>query len=174
MAELETSFSQTTRREFLLGLVAGSSALGVGWCRGEEPQTNELTALAAARHQAARRRRRVIFNNDGDDIWAKGANTPEKFLAVRHTPLLDTHVDSIYYCTTQSFNHFTHDTRVAEIFRAKSASFANNNLATFLEKRTDGLRMSNQFARKHSLETIWTLRMNDIHDAWTAAYFHFF
>ncbi|MFP6762028.1 MAG: hypothetical protein VB858_00370, partial [Planctomycetaceae bacterium] len=28
-------------------------------------------------------------------------------------------------------------------------------------------RMSATFARKHGLETIWTLRMNDIHDAWT-------
>ena len=27
--------------------------------------------------------------------------------------------------------------------------------------------MSSEFARKHGLETIWTLRMNDIHDAWT-------
>jgi hypothetical protein len=94
--------------------------------------------LAEARQQAAMRRRRVIFNNDGDDIWAKGADTTDKFLAVRHTPLLNTHVDSIYYCTTQSFNRFTHDTRVAEIFRTKSGKFAGNNLPAFLEQRTDG------------------------------------
>lgn len=129
------------------------------------------SALREARRQAVRRRRRIIFNNDGDDIWAKGANTKEKFLALRHTPLLGTQVDSIYYCTTQSFNRFTHNTQVAEIFRSKSGSFASNNLDTFLKQETDGLRMSSKFARSNGLETIWTLRMNDIHDAWTPAFF---
>ena len=29
--------------------------------------------------QAVHRRRRIICNNDGDDIWAKGADSVEKF-----------------------------------------------------------------------------------------------
>src|SRR5205823_1267019 len=127
----------------------------------------ERGALDRARKQAAHRKRRVIYNNDGDDIWAAGADTVEKFLALRHDPLLGTQVDSIYYCTTQSFNLFTHDTRVSEVFLSREVSFANNNLPTFLEQKTDGLRMSCEFARKHGLESIWTLRMNDIHDAFT-------
>ena len=160
----------SNRREFLAGMVAGSVA-AAGFSASTDPLTAaESKALDAARQQAARRRRRVIFNNDGDDIWTQSANTVESFLDVRHTPLLNTHVDSIFYCTTQSFNHFTHDTRVAEIFRAKSGTFAGNNLDSFLEQNTDGLRMSNAFARQHGLETFWTLRMNDIHDAWTAAF----
>ncbi|MFP6767630.1 MAG: hypothetical protein VB859_05630, partial [Planctomycetaceae bacterium] len=155
---------QCRRREFLLGLVAGSTALGPGWPGDRSIAAAETAALDAARRQAAHRRRRVIYNNDGDDIWAKGADTVDKFLAVRHTPLLGTHVDSIFYSTTQSFNFFTHQSKVAEVFRSKAGSFANNNLARFLGQDTDGLRMSSQFARKHGMETIWTLRMNDIHD----------
>jgi hypothetical protein len=158
---------QTARRDFLLGLVAGSTALGPAWLGNRRIEAAEVAALDAARQQAAHRQRRVIYNNDGDDIWAEGADTVDKFLALRHTPLLGTHVDSIYYCTTQSFNFFTHQTKVAEVFRSKDGSFANNNLTQFLEKDTDGLRMSNQFARQHGKESIWTLRMNDIHDAWT-------
>ena len=158
---------QSRRREFLLGLVAGSTALGPGWLGHRGIAATETNALDAARHQAAHRRRRVIYNNDGDDIWAKGADTVDKFLAMRHTPLLGTHVDSIFYSTTQSFNFFTHQSKVAEVFRSRDGSFANNNLAKFLEQDTDGLRMSSQFARKHGLETVWTLRMNDIHDAFT-------
>lgn len=160
----------TGRREFLLGLIAGSAALGPGWLGDRRMEASEVAALDAARHQAAHRRRRVVFNNDGDDIWQKGANTVETFLAARHTPLLETHVDSIYYSTTQSFNFFTHDTKVAEVFRSKDGSFADNNLTTFLEQGTDGLRMSCDFARQHGLESMWTLRMNDIHDAWTAEF----
>jgi len=158
---------QFQRRDFLLGLVAGSTALGPGWLGNRSITASETDALDEARRQAAHRRRRVIYNNDGDDIWARGADTLDKFLALRHTPLLGTHVDSIFYSTTQSFNFFTHQTTVAEVFLSKAGSFANNNLAKFLARDTDGLRMSSQFARKHGMETIWTLRMNDIHDSFT-------
>ncbi len=156
-----------TRREFLQTAAAGSAALGGGWTQGAPLEVAERTALDAARRQAAHRRRRIIYNNDGDDIWAKGADTGEKFLALRHEPLLGTQVDSIYYCTTQSFNLFTHGTTVAELFRSREGTFADNNLPKFLDQETDGLRMSCEFARKHNIESIWTLRMNDIHDAWT-------
>lgn len=159
--------TNTTRRNFLLALAAGGPALGVGWNLGVPLQAIERAALDVARKQAAWRRRRIIFNNDGDDIWGKGADTVEKFLAVRHTPLLGTQVDSIYYCTTQSFNLFTHATKVAEIFLSREGAFADNNLPAFLEHGLDGLRMSCEFAHQHGLESMWTLRMNDIHDAWT-------
>ncbi|MBI1916505.1 MAG: hypothetical protein HYS12_17490 [Planctomycetes bacterium] len=157
----------STRRAFLHALAAGSAALGVGWAGGEPLQAAERAALDAARRKASQRRRRIIYNNDGDDIWAKGADTAEKFLAFRHAPLLKTHVDSIYYCTTQSFNLFTHDTKTAEVFLSREGQFADNNLPKFLQKKTDALRLSANFARKHGLESVWTLRMNDIHDAWT-------
>src|SRR5688572_15178764 len=100
-------FNDATRREFLIGLVAGCAAPSISQLASTVCAESPAKSLAATREQAANRRRRVIFNNDGDDIWAAGADTVEKFLAVRHTPLLNTHVDSIYYCTTQSFNHFT-------------------------------------------------------------------
>lgn len=156
------------RREFLAGVVAGS--IGLVTATMPSGAIAESADLNDARRKAAARPRRVVFNNDGDDIWTNDADTVQKFLDVRHTPLIGTHVDSIHYCTTQSFNHFTHNTAVAEIFKAKSGSFAGNNLHTFLEQGTDGLRMSSSFARKHGLESIWTLRMNDIHDAWTPAF----
>ena len=157
----------TTRRKFLVGLAAGSAAIGASWRERGWLEAAEEATLKAARRTAAHRQRRVIYNNDGDDIWAAGADTAERFLASRHTPLVGTHVDSIHYCTTQSFNFFTHQTKVAEVFLSKGGQFANNNLAEFLKQDTDGLRMSNEFARQHGMESIWTLRMNDIHDAWT-------
>jgi hypothetical protein len=162
--------TETSRREFLVGVAAGSIASSVALNTSGTFSAGENTGPLKARRSAVNRRRRVIYNNDGDDIWAKGADTVDKFLAVRHTPLLNTHVDSIHYCTTQSFNHFTHDTRIAEMFRAKSGKFAGNNLQKFLDQKTDGLKMSSEFARKNGLESIWTLRMNDIHDAWTAEF----
>ena len=157
-----------TRRDFLAGLALGAV---VGQSSQKTSLALDPSALRDARRQATRRRRRVIFNNDGDDIWAPGADTLQRFLDVRHTPLLETHVDSIYYCTTQSFNLFTHDTRVAERFLSKQGQFERNNLEGFLQQGTDGLRMSSEFAQRHGLESFWTLRMNDIHDASTPAFF---
>ena len=159
------------RREFLIEAVAGSVALATSqFGTGREVAALQFGTSGTARQQAANRQRRVIFNNDGDDIWAKGADTLERFLAVRHTPLLGTHVDSIYYSTTQSFNFFTHQSKVAEVFHSKEGSFQDNNLTKFLAQDTDGLRMSSQFARQNDIESIWTLRMNDIHDAWTVPF----
>lgn len=60
-----------------------------------------------------------------------------------------------------SFNHFTHASRVAEVFLSREGTFADNNLLRFLEQQTDGLRMSCEFARKYGMESIWTLRTND-------------
>ncbi len=155
----------TTRREILLGLATAS--LGASGRLRSPLRAGEETSLEVARRRAAHRRRRVIFNNDGDDIWSTGADSVDRFLANRHTPLLGTHVDSIHYCTTQSFNYFTHQTNVAEVFTSQGGQFADNNLAQFLKRDTDGLRMSSEFAHQHGMESIWTLRMNDIHDAWT-------
>lgn len=148
-------------------LTACLTALALSLSSEGSLHAEDKADLDAARKKAAHRPRRVIYNNDGDDIWAKGANTAEKFLALRHEPLLGTHVDSIFYCTTQSFNLFTHASKTAEVFLSREGQFADNNLAQFLEQKTDGLRLSAEFARKHRLESIWTLRMNDIHDAWT-------
>ncbi len=155
----------TTRRSFLQAMAAGSSALGAGWLQGGPLRADEKSALHAARRQAAHRQRRMIYNNDGDDIWAAGVDSKEKFWDIRHVPLLGTQIDSIYYCTTQSFNLFTHSTRVAEIFVNSNGQFKHNNLPLFLAQQTDGLRMSCEFAHAHGLESIWTLRMNDIHDS---------
>lgn len=156
----KTAMTQFTcdRRQLLIAAIAGSTFANA---------TGTKDSLHAARLRSRHRRRRVIFNNDGDDIWTKGADTVERFLDVRHRPLLGTQVDSVFYCTTQSFNKFTHATKVAERFLATSGSFADNHLAAFASQGTDGLRMSAEFCRANNMESFWTLRMNDIHDAWT-------
>jgi len=147
-----------TRRTLLATTLLATATLpGMLSFAADDPDT--------ARRAARWRRRRVIFNNDGDDIWSPSADTADRFLAQRHAPLLDTQVDSIWYCTTQGFHLFSHETRVAEIFRANRGQFASNHLPRFLAQHTDGLRMSCDFAHRHGLESFWSLRMNDIHDS---------
>ncbi|MDP7206177.1 MAG: hypothetical protein QGH11_11435, partial [Pirellulaceae bacterium] len=77
---------KTARREFLLGMMAGSMAIGRGWTGGRPLEAMERAALGAARRDAGRIRRRVIFNNDGDDHLLRGEASVEAFLAARTTP----------------------------------------------------------------------------------------
>ena len=150
-----------TRRQFmrksLSGIAAFTAASHVGYSRAE----------TADRKALARRRRRIIFNDDGDDVWHPSASTPEGFVGVRLKHMLNTQADTLFYCTTQSFNYFTHNTKVGEVFLSKEGPFAHNNMATLIEQGTDPLKIAVEFAHANDIEAIWTLRMNDIHDAFT-------
>jgi hypothetical protein len=150
-----------TRRTLLAGVLLAAATAGQTTLAETVVSAHSDTDRRAARW----RRRRVIYNNDGDDVWSKIAESVEQFLAQRHDPLLGTQVDSIWYSTTQSFHMFSHETKVAEIFKANQGPFTHNHLPQFLAQHTDGLRMSCDFAHRHGLESFWSLRMNDIHDA---------
>jgi hypothetical protein len=121
------------------------------------------------RKMLSHRKRRIIFNDDGDDVWHPDASTPEGFVGVRLKHMLDTQADTLFYCTTQSFNYFTHKTEIGEVFVKREGPFANNNMQALLDQGTDPLKLAIEFAHKHHIEAIWTLRMNDIHDAFTPA-----
>ena len=83
-----------------------------------------LTKLRAHRKKMAQRHRRIIFNNDGDDALHYGRfhtdpdvpATRDGFLALRMDHIGDTGLDSVFYCTTQSINAFTHHSEVTEVF----------------------------------------------------------
>lgn len=152
---------KTTRRQFIRGSLSGiaglATACGVG-CAGRE---------TGDRKAAARRRRRIIFNDDGDDVWHPNASTPEGFVEVRLKHMLNTQADTLFYCTTQSFNYFSHNTKVGDVFLNREGPFANNNMAALIKRGTDPLAIAVEFAHANGIEAIWTLRMNDIHDAFT-------
>ncbi len=119
-----------------------------------------------AREKAAHRQRRMIFNNDGDDAWSAGAPlNKEGFLSMRLDHIGDCGVDSMFYCTTMSINSFTHDSQVTEVFTTQRGSAANNRMLELIKVQTDPLKLAIETCRKHDIEIIWTLRMNDVHDS---------
>ncbi|AHF92766.1 hypothetical protein OPIT5_23810 [Opitutaceae bacterium TAV5] len=120
--------------------------------------------------EAARfRQRRLIFNNDGCDIFHPRTpiiSTKAEFLARRTTPLLGSHVDMIAYCTTAgTFGSFWHRTKVAQMAVQKRGALEFNRFEEFLKQGTDPLQMTIEFCRENSKEVLWSLRMNDTHDA---------
>ncbi len=131
-------------------------------------ETQALSQLRQQRSEAARRVRRVIFNNDGDDHLLDGPASVEAFLAKRTTPLLDSLVDTIFYCTARPFGLFTHNTQVGDALTTKTgfARNRNNIVADFIAQGTDPLRVMVDYGHQNRKEVFWSMRMNDTHDAW--------
>ncbi|MFH0964037.1 MAG: LamG-like jellyroll fold domain-containing protein [Planctomycetota bacterium] len=126
---------------------------------------NESPYLARQREAMKHRTRRIIYNNDGCDGWAPGADTPEGFLAQRMNATLDSQVDSVFYCTGATVM-FSHNAKVGETYgQYPSPNFAVRNARKLIEQNTDTLTLVVDFCRKHNLEVFFTHRINDIHDS---------
>ncbi|MEE3368304.1 MAG: DNRLRE domain-containing protein [Planctomycetota bacterium] len=108
------------------------------------------------------RRRRLIFNNDGDDIWAPEPASPAAFLASRTSGLLDSQMDTLFFCTGRTASLW-HDTKVG--------SFLNLGAARRFIVNTgrDCLQIQLDFCRQHGIEAFWSMRMNDVHDSYRHA-----
>lgn len=123
------------------------------------------TDLLEARRKARRRVRRVIMNNDGNDS-ALSINKPmsrELFLSRRTTALIESQVDSIFYCNGVN-NVYSHLSQVSELPRSESKQ---KFIKLLQGQDTDTLSVMIDFCRLHGKEIFWSMRMNDNHDATT-------
>ena len=125
-----------------------------------------------ARQTAAHRQRHVVFNNDGDDAlhYSMFTGKPDEpatkagLLSIRMDHISDCGVDTVFYCTTQSFNAFTHDSKVTEVFTTTDGAFTNNRTADLIKLGADPLAVAIEACRDRGAEVFYTIRMNDIHD----------
>ncbi len=115
--------------------------------------------------------RRIIYNNDGNDIFLPGADTPEGFLSKRFSSIPGTQIDSVFYCTgvTPLFSHLA---QVGEIFGEfvdagmdEQWVYYKNNVEALRRAGHDVLNLAIDFCHKNSLEIFWSHRINDIHDS---------
>lgn len=132
------------------------------------PCVAEESAMKKARLQAAHRERRIIMNNDGNDCRKKPdvdePVTAENFLRQRTSPLVGSHVDTIFYCTG-IVNVYTHHSDETEL-RA-TADRAVVDWAHQLKAKTgyDSLEIMIDFGHDQGWEIFWSMRMNDTHDS---------
>lgn len=126
------------------------------------PSAGDESAAEARRAKLLSRPRRVIFNNDGCEMFFMPLKEPliENFLKLRHTGLLDKKVDVISYCATATaFFSDSIGSRIAEHPRA------GERIRAFRKLGTDALSESIRFAHANGMESFWSMRMNDCHDA---------
>ncbi|MGC9319064.1 MAG: hypothetical protein ACP5KN_13610 [Armatimonadota bacterium] len=137
----------------------------------QAPDAQTLAQYRQQREEAAYRTRRLIFNNDGDDHLLSGEVSIEAFLAKRTTPLLGSQVDSIFYCTSRPMGVFLHDTEVGDVLTMPHPFGPDryNIVGDLLEQGTDPLEVMVDFCHQHGLECFWSMRMNDVHDAYHPA-----
>ena len=133
--------------------------------------SRESSAMRRTRREMKWRHRRVIYNNDSGDVYAEGANTPEGFLAVRMKPVLDTQVDSVFYCTGAT-TMFSHQAKVGEVYGKHLPegitgfpAHVKGNIRALAELGTDALELAIKFCKENDLEVFFTHRINDIHDS---------
>ncbi|HHX40500.1 MAG TPA: hypothetical protein GX715_11085 [Armatimonadetes bacterium] len=133
-----------------------------------EAQAGAPDAFVQQRKQLAQRQRRVIFNNDGNEIIYFPKDLPvtvENVLARRTSPLLGTHVDSIFYCPISSgFGYFTHNTKVGSVLEHTWSDLGINIARPLIDQGTDALKMIVDFGRANGIEVFFSMRMNDTHD----------
>ena len=116
------------------------------------------------------RQRRIIYNDDGDDIMS--AETPSKLLQARLQHVVGTQVDSVFYCAGGT-TVFGFDSHVAETMdRLIPQDTANpiarqyrDGVCALRETGLDSLGLVTDFCHRNGLEVFFSLRMNDMHDA---------
>jgi hypothetical protein len=164
-------------RSFLLSLTlaaAGLQSLHAQPAPAPAAPGLTLEALRAQRRELAFKRRGLIMNNDGCDVLYYPKDKPlsaEAFLEQRTTPLADTQVGTIAYCSISSgFSFFTHDTKLGTRLERQSGDYGilpgTRNIAKELcDQGADCLKLVVDYAHAHRLEAFWSMRMNDTHDA---------
>jgi len=119
--------------------------------------------LAEARQAARFRRRRIIMNNDGNEQPAEPV-TPASLLADRTTPLEDSQVDTIFYCTGVN-NLYSHRSEVTEQMGVDREVKNKEWVAQLSAQDTDSLAIMVRWGKDHGREVFWSMRMNDRHDS---------
>jgi len=150
-----------------MGLMVGAVVAGLAGQSGGED------AFVKKRKRLAHKKRRIILNNDGCDClyFPKGLDpTPENFLKQRTSPLEDSQVDAVFYCTISSgFSNFTHKTEKGHILTRQVGEELHvegktNITQDLIDQGADVLEIVVKWCHEHDRECFWSFRMNDTHD----------
>ncbi|MBR7131515.1 MAG: hypothetical protein IKC82_05990, partial [Lentisphaeria bacterium] len=153
------------KKGFLLSLTAVFAAtFSLSLTAGKiDPEMAKLR-----REKLNSRPRRVIFNNDGCEISSAMLRQPSvaNFLKLRHNGLINSHVDVISYCpVTTGFGNVSYQSKICNDMTNHPKFKAS--LQWFYRNNTDPMMESCRFAHANNMESFYSMRMNDCHDAFS-------
>lgn len=136
---------------------------------------NSVSEIRDERKKLAHRIRRIVFNNDGDDISAPGADSVSGLLKARTTALLGSQVDAIWYYSSHGLKLYHQNGSFAELYRSPDLDgYATSNLERLMDREgKDALEVMVEACHAHGLEIFWSNRMNDIHDSFNLEILHY-
>ena len=145
-------------------LAIGAFASAFAFAEIERPDLGEMKE---ARRQAAHRQRRIIYNDDAD---AQGPyKTPEELISQRVKHVMNTQVDSIYYCTGAGGLFWAHQPKVGEVLgefvderhpNKTHVPYMRDGLAALKKLGTDPLAVVVDYGHENNMEVFWSCRMN--------------
>ena len=124
----------------------------------------DLATLRAEREVAKWKDRSLIYNNDGNEILSAAEATPEAFLDVRTTGLMNTQLDTIFH-GVGTVGMVYHNSQVSETFTTTEGRYSTNILQDLIDQGTDGLEIVTNYTHQNDVEVFASLRVNDTHDA---------
>jgi len=108
--------------------------------------------------------RRLIFNTDGYGVFLNAEGDINKWIENIFAPLADSQVDALFWCDGTGGNTANYDSEVLELTGARIGK-VNAHLVRWLEEGNDPPKVVVSEARKRGLDVFYSLRVNDIHDA---------
>ncbi len=105
--------------------------------------------------------RRIIYNDDGGAVKHMQSDDIAAMLAQRIKPLIDTQVDSVYYCGHDNFYcaYYPSELEWVELI-------GDDGLRKAVQRGADPGRELVTCCRENGLELFWSFRMNDIHESY--------
>ena len=133
-------------------------------------QEGQELDMKQARKEITQRQRRIIYNDDGCHV--RPYPTAEQFLSLRLKQVADTQVDTVFYCTGVTGMFYGHRPQVGEFFgkyvtENSPAHFRTirDSIRALADLDTDQLALAVDSCHANDMEIFFTLRMNDIHEA---------
>jgi len=137
--------SKTAKQSLVLALVVLSS----------------LGNPCAAADRSAVKPYRVIFNSDGE---GSANGSVDAYIQKLFGPLEDSHVDALFWCDGAGGNTANYDSEVLELTGARIGK-VQPELRRWIKEGNDPPKVVVREAKKRGLDTFYSFRINDIHDA---------
>ncbi len=137
----------------------------------------DAQGVRGQRERSPVKRRRVLFNCDAAAAFVDAKGSVDTYVQNMFGPFEDSHVDALFWNDGSGGNTASYDSDVLELTGAHMGTLGLNlppwrdDLLRWIEEGNDPPKIAVQEAHKRRLDVFYSMRLNDIHDAWGPVHF---